>query len=145
MRLVTDNIDGTPQGGIAGVEPVCALGACCPCRVMTSARHRQTLHRLMEGDSEKQVARYLGISQHTVHVYIKHIFRTFSVSSRGELMAQILLHYEQIMLQWHQWLRSGPDEAGWPGATPIPLGRSKSDLWRGRAGEQAGTAIAAVR
>jgi DNA-binding CsgD family transcriptional regulator len=145
MRLVTDSIDRTPHGGIAGVEPVCALGVRCPCRVMTSPRHRQTLHRLMEGDSEKQVARYLGISQHTVHVYIKHIFRTFSVSSRGELMAQILLHYEQTILQWRQWLRSGPDEAGWPGATPIPLGGSGTDHWRGRGGEQTRTAIAAVR
>jgi DNA-binding CsgD family transcriptional regulator len=78
---------------------------------MTSARHRQTLHRLMEGDSEKQVARYLGVSPHTVHVYIKHIFRAFAVSSRGELMAHILLHYEQTILQWRQWLRAGPDEA----------------------------------
>jgi DNA-binding CsgD family transcriptional regulator len=111
MRLVTDNIDRTPHGGIAGVEPVCALGLRCPCRAMTSARHRQTLHRLMEGDSEKQVARHLGVSPHTVHVYVKCLFHTFNVSSRGELMAQILLHYEQVMLQWHQWLRAAPDEA----------------------------------
>src|SRR3954466_10347413 len=36
-----------------------------------SPRVRQTLDRLLEGDSEKQVAQRLKLSQHTVHVYVK--------------------------------------------------------------------------
>ena len=52
-----------------------------------SPRMRQVLQCLSEGDSEKQVARRLGISPHTVHTYIKQLHRRFGVSSRGELLA----------------------------------------------------------
>jgi DNA-binding NarL/FixJ family response regulator len=50
-------------------------------------RHVQTLERMLKGDSEKQVARHLEVSPHTVHVYIKVLYRHFRVSSRGELLA----------------------------------------------------------
>ena len=55
-----------------------------------SPRLSQTLERLMAGDSEKQVAYNLGLSRHTVHGYIKTIYRHFDVSSRGELLARCL-------------------------------------------------------
>lgn len=51
---------------------------------------RQTLTHLLRGDSEKQVAAKLGVSQHTVHVYVKSLYRHFGVSSRGELMARYI-------------------------------------------------------
>lgn len=50
-------------------------------------RLRQTLEGLLSGQSEKQIARSLAISQHTVHVYVKQIYRKYSVSSRGELLS----------------------------------------------------------
>lgn len=53
-------------------------------------RLRQTLGRLLGGDSEKQIARHLGISPHTVHVYIKRIYRHYDVCSRGELLAHFV-------------------------------------------------------
>ena len=69
----------------------CAFGEACPCRTMgLSPRQRQTLHRLMVGDSEKEAARALGTSQHTLHVYVKQLYLEFGVSSRGELLARIL-------------------------------------------------------
>jgi DNA-binding CsgD family transcriptional regulator len=37
-------------------------------------------HRLLLGDSEKQVAGGLGVSANTVHEYIKQIYRRFNVS-----------------------------------------------------------------
>lgn len=55
-----------------------------------SPRERQTLGHLLAGDSEKQVARKLGISPHTVHVHVKRLYRHFEVSSRGELLARCL-------------------------------------------------------
>lgn len=55
-----------------------------------SPRVRQTLDRLLEGDSEKQIAAKLGVSRHTVHVYIKNLYRHFSVNSRGELLARFV-------------------------------------------------------
>jgi len=51
-------------------------------------RLRQTLEALLTGDSEKQIARRLAISPHTVHVYVKTLYRRFGVSSRAELLAR---------------------------------------------------------
>ena len=53
-----------------------------------SARLREVLLCLMEGDSEKQAAIRLGISQHTVHDHVKQLHRRFEVSSRGELLSR---------------------------------------------------------
>lgn len=53
-----------------------------------SPRLRQTLKSLLAGDSEKQVAAHMGLSQHTVHVYVKALYRRYGVSSRGELLAR---------------------------------------------------------
>lgn len=53
-------------------------------------RLHQTLQGLIRGDSEKQIAFALGISQHTVHVYVKQLYKRLQVSSRGELMAKFM-------------------------------------------------------
>jgi DNA-binding CsgD family transcriptional regulator len=50
-------------------------------------RVRQVLALLVEGLSEKQVARELAISPHTVHDYTKRLHQHFRVASRGELLA----------------------------------------------------------
>jgi DNA-binding NarL/FixJ family response regulator len=55
-----------------------------------SPRMRQTLDRLLAGDSEKQIAGRLGVSKNTVHVYVKALYRTFNVCSRGELLARFI-------------------------------------------------------
>jgi DNA-binding NarL/FixJ family response regulator len=55
-----------------------------------SPRLRQTLGRLLAGDSEKQIARHLGVSPHTVHVYVKNLYRHYNVCSRGELLARFV-------------------------------------------------------
>jgi DNA-binding NarL/FixJ family response regulator len=51
-------------------------------------RLQQTLKSLLAGDSEKQVAKKLGLSRHTVHVYVKSLYKRFGVCSRGELLAR---------------------------------------------------------
>jgi DNA-binding CsgD family transcriptional regulator len=58
-------------------------------------RWRQTLDCLLEGDSEKQVALRLGISQLTIHQYVKGLYQHFGVSSRGELLAFFLRRYRR--------------------------------------------------
>jgi DNA-binding CsgD family transcriptional regulator len=50
-------------------------------------RVRQTLGYLLQGDSEKQAARRLGVSQATTHEYVTALYRHFKVSSRAQLMA----------------------------------------------------------
>lgn len=52
------------------------------------ARLRKTLSHLLDGASEKQAARGLGLSHHSVHHYVKQLHKAFGVSSRGELMAR---------------------------------------------------------
>jgi DNA-binding NarL/FixJ family response regulator len=56
---------------------------------LLSPRMRQTLDRLLAGDSEKEIAARLELSPHTVHVYVKSLYRRLGVSSRGELFAVI--------------------------------------------------------
>ena len=58
--------------------------------VPLSPRMRQTLERLLVGDSEKEIAARLGLSRHTVHVYVKTLYRRFEVNSRGELFARFV-------------------------------------------------------
>ncbi len=53
-----------------------------------SPRQRQTLSLLLRGMSEKQIAGELQLSVHTVHVYVKSIYRNFQVSTRSELLAR---------------------------------------------------------
>jgi len=55
-----------------------------------SPRERQVLDRLAKGDSVKQVATSLGLSQHTVTDYAKSLHKKFGVNSRGELLARVL-------------------------------------------------------
>jgi DNA-binding CsgD family transcriptional regulator len=55
-----------------------------------SPREQQVLGCLLGGDSEKQIARRLGISSSTVHGYVRRIYRLFDVHSRGELLACLL-------------------------------------------------------
>ena len=59
-------------------------------RPSLSPRERDTLEALLTGASEKQIALALGISCHTVHQYVKRIYRAFGVRSRAELMASLL-------------------------------------------------------
>lgn len=55
-----------------------------------SPRLRQTLACLLEGDSEKQVAARLGLSQATTHQYVTALYRHFKVRSRAQLLAHII-------------------------------------------------------
>ena len=66
--------------------------------VALSERELQTLMRLLQGDSEKEAAQCLGVSRHTVHVYVKSLHRRFDVHSRGELLAEVLHRLVQAAL-----------------------------------------------
>ena len=51
-------------------------------------RQGEVLLLLLAGDSEKEIAKRLHRSVHTVHTFVKQLHEIFEVSSRGELMAQ---------------------------------------------------------
>lgn len=54
-----------------------------------SPRQRQVLSLLRRGLSEKEVAAELDVSSHTVHDYVKALYRAHGVRSRGELLAAV--------------------------------------------------------
>jgi DNA-binding CsgD family transcriptional regulator len=54
---------------------------------LLSPRLTQVLRQLERGQSEKQCARELRISHHTVHDYVKLLYKRFGVCSRGELLS----------------------------------------------------------
>jgi DNA-binding NarL/FixJ family response regulator len=53
-------------------------------------RHQETLRALLGGGTEKNIARTLGLSQHTVHAYVRAIYGHFGVASRAELLARFI-------------------------------------------------------
>lgn len=59
------------------------------------ARVRQVLTCLKHGYSEKETAAELGISKHTIHVYVKRIYSHFGVHSRGELLSLFMSTVER--------------------------------------------------
>jgi DNA-binding CsgD family transcriptional regulator len=52
-------------------------------------REQETFDRLLKGYSEKQIAYELSRSRHTVHSYVKRIYKKFGVTSRAELLSLI--------------------------------------------------------
>ncbi len=62
------------------VQPVVAADDLPP-------RAAEVLCHLLAGDSEKQVARRMRLSFHTVHGHVKVVYRRYGVSSRAELLA----------------------------------------------------------
>lgn len=53
-------------------------------------RVARTLEHLLAGQSEKEVARTIGVTRETVHQYVKEIYKHFGVRSRAELLARVL-------------------------------------------------------
>jgi DNA-binding NarL/FixJ family response regulator len=78
-----------PVDGEAGKSGTPAASAAETSAAM-GPRIRETLRHLLTGDSEKQIAAKLGISQHTVHVYVKRLYRHYDVCSRGQLLARFV-------------------------------------------------------
>jgi len=65
-----------------------------------SPRQREILYGLFQGDSEKQLARRLGISRHTVHDYVKRLHRRLGARSRGELLNRCLRFWPALEQMW---------------------------------------------
>jgi DNA-binding CsgD family transcriptional regulator len=55
-----------------------------------SRREREVMAFLLSGDSQKEVAHKLRLSEHTVGDYVKQIYKHFGVTSRAELLAHFI-------------------------------------------------------
>ncbi|HEV8292498.1 MAG TPA: LuxR C-terminal-related transcriptional regulator [Tepidisphaeraceae bacterium] len=82
LKLIHDEIAPLVGVRLATEEHLCRDGL--------SKRLRETLELLLEGMSEKEVARELELSAKTVHEYVGMIYKHFQVSSRGELLAYFI-------------------------------------------------------
>jgi DNA-binding NarL/FixJ family response regulator len=54
-----------------------------------TAREREVVQGLVDGQGEKQVAQRLGLSMQTVHAHVKNIYRKLQVGSRSELLSRL--------------------------------------------------------
>lgn len=70
-----------------------------PKQLSLSRRLWQTLEYLLDGCSEKEVARALEISCHTVHTYVKRLYLHFGVETRAELMARFVVPVRGTLLR----------------------------------------------
>ncbi len=73
-KVIGNHVSGGVTGAAVGLSP----------------RMRQTLERLIAGDSEKQIAGRLKVSPNTVHVYVKQLYKRFGANSRGELLSRFI-------------------------------------------------------
>ncbi len=60
-----------------------------PAADVLTAREREVAQGLGQGLSEKQLAARLGITVHTVHTYVKRLYRKLHVNSRTELLRRV--------------------------------------------------------
>ena len=52
--------------------------------------YRDVLHALLGGLSEKEIAAGRRLSRHTIHEYVKAVYRHFGVSSRAQLLSRFI-------------------------------------------------------
>jgi DNA-binding NarL/FixJ family response regulator len=64
------------------------LALVSPDSLELTPRQQQTLHSLLAGLGEKQIARQMSLSRNTVHHHVKAVYKHFRVSSRSELLAR---------------------------------------------------------
>lgn len=76
------------SNGPAGSSATTDAAYATPDGKALSPRLAETLNHLLAGRSEKEIAGQLKLSRHTVHVYVKALYRRFNVTSRAELFAR---------------------------------------------------------
>jgi DNA-binding NarL/FixJ family response regulator len=83
-RVWGDRLTGAGEAAPPAQPPSPEQGVPTPAM---GPRLRQTLGLLLQGEGEKQIAAKLKLSPHTVHGYVKEVYRRFDVCSRAELLA----------------------------------------------------------
>ncbi|MDB5328420.1 MAG: Transcriptional regulator, LuxR family protein [Phycisphaerales bacterium] len=83
VHAVTGQMDWLHR---AGTE----VAANTPDLARLSPRLSETLLYVLAGESRKQIAHRLGLSEHTIGDYFKHLYKHFHVNSRAELLAKFI-------------------------------------------------------
>jgi len=95
--------------------------------VSLSPRERQVLELLLSAYTEKQVATELRISPCTVHVYVKDIYRKFSVASRAELLSLWVKAQSGIRQRRFTW-KDAPETLDTKGNAAVLFRETTSDV-----------------
>ena len=61
---------------------------------MITNREKEVLELLMLGKTNKEIAKELCITSHTVKAHLEHLYEKYKVHSRFELAIKILKHHE---------------------------------------------------
>jgi hypothetical protein len=70
-------------------------------------RLRDVMVGLVRGEAEKQIARRLGLSPHTVNRHVQRLYRRLDVRSRGELMFRLANSPQGLGAVLADWPRTG--------------------------------------
>lgn len=84
-----------------------------------SDREGEIIANVMDGASETEIARLLGISQHTVHTHLERLHRKLHVTSRPQLIARIFATYVNVVHDASPVPRSVSLPASIPGSRPV--------------------------
>lgn len=61
-------------------------------KVRLAPRLQETLELLLEGLDKREIAQRMNLSGHTVHGYIRELYRIYDVPTRARLMALWVRH-----------------------------------------------------
>ncbi len=94
LGSLADIVDVVGNGG-ATITPTIALRVFSSFRKVPAAgspgltdRERQVLQLMVKGKTIKSVAQFLGLSEHTIHGYVKSTYKKLNVHNRAELTAK---------------------------------------------------------
>lgn len=95
MRLVQAALDSARRGAGGMVDAVSPAAPLATLRAHStlSRREREVLQRIVAGDSNKMIARALGLSPHTVKRHVANILDKLGARSRAQAAAWLLARH----------------------------------------------------
>jgi DNA-binding NarL/FixJ family response regulator len=74
---------------------------------LLTPREEQVVALVIEGLGNREIARKLNLSPHTVKKYLFHVFEKLGISNRVELVLYAMNHGEQRHSEWRQGVNEG--------------------------------------
>ncbi len=74
-------------------------------RLDLHGRHLELVEGILNGFDEEAIAEELGISTHTVHTYLKRLYRKLEVRNRSDLVVRIFVTH--VMRERETYRRNG--------------------------------------
>jgi LuxR family maltose regulon positive regulatory protein len=95
FRLVQAALDNARRGAGGMVDAVSSTATVATLRPDStlSSREREVLQRIVAGDSNKMIARALGLSPHTVKRHVANILDKLGARSRAQAAAWLLARH----------------------------------------------------